>query len=118
MTDDADMYRRFRTWASWALEEDLRKWALERMDEAVSRVQRRQARDRLLREAGEMIGGTRYRQATVLLRLQLWVLTPGQSRVVVPDSIEEKVALALATWPKAAKLGRLKKILKDGHSRA
>lgn len=113
--DDATMFRRFKAW-TFVLPPDLREWVIEILEDTVSRVQRRGARDCLLRLAGEKIGGTPYRQARELLRLQLWILSPGQTRDIAPGSIEALVAEALSHWPHAVRLGRLKAILKDGQS--
>lgn len=113
--DDASMFRRFRVWA-FLMPPDLREWSLDLLEEAVSRSQRRLARDRLLREAGRKIGGKDYQRVSELLRLQLWIMTPGATRQVKPDSPAALVAEALAHFPRIARRTQLKQILKDGRS--
>ena len=117
MPDDSENLMRLRA-ASWALPADLRVWTLEMLDRAVSRRERRTARDRLLLEAAELVSGSPYRQALELERIQLWLTRRPQSGTVVAGTPEDAVAKALSHWPRVVRFRALKRLIALGSPRS
>ena len=64
-----DQLARFRVSTIGVLEPELRRWALSQIARGMSGSERVEARDGLLREAGELLGGTIWHRATRIARI-------------------------------------------------
>lgn len=97
MNVDRVMLKRFRCESVGMLPADLLRWVLAALSSGLSAPERIEARDELLREAGELVGGSTWNR---MVRIRALILS-GATGDAVADLVSEAIAFTPGRVPES-----------------